>query len=205
MKTDPNTKLQVFTIGHSNRSLEEFLSLLQELAIEVVADVRRYPSSRKFPHFNSNTLQSLLEKEGTKYIWLEALGGRRHGIKNNKSPNTALKSLGFRNYADYMNTKEFQDAAKNLIATAAKTRTAILCAERFYWKCHRRLLSDYLTAQGVEVIHIIELGQVVPHKLTPSAVVTDKGFCLYPQPERNNSQMSFLDLSAEQNYTKDAF
>ncbi len=205
MKTDLRTNLQVFTIGHSNHSFEEFLSLLQELAIEVVADVRRYPSSRKFPHFNSNTLQSLLEKEAIQYIWLEALGGRRHGPKNSKSLNTALKRLGFRNYADYMNTKEFQDAAKNLIANAAKTRTAILCAEKFYWKCHRRLLSDYLIAQGIEVIHIIELSQVVPHKLTPSAVVTDKGQVIYPQPEHNNSQMSFLDFSAEQNHTKDAF
>jgi uncharacterized protein (DUF488 family) len=205
MKTDPKTKLQIFTIGHSNRSFEDFLSLLQEFAIEVVADVRRYPSSRKFPHFNSNTLQSLLEKEGIQYIWLEALGGRRYGPKNSKSLNTALKSLGFRNYADHMNIKEFQDAAEKLIATAANARTAILCAEKFYWKCHRRLLSDYLTAQGAEVSHIIETGQVANHKLTPSAVVTNKGHVIYPQPEHNNSQMSFLDLSAEQNHTKDAF
>jgi uncharacterized protein (DUF488 family) len=205
MKTDPKTKLRVFTIGHSNHSFEEFLSLLQGFAIESVADVRRYPSSRKYPHFNSDTLRSLLEKESIQYIWLEALGGRRHGPKNSKSLNTALKRLGFRNYADYMNTKDFQDAAKNLIAAAANARTAVLCAERFYWKCHRRLLSDYLTAQGVEVIHIIELSQVEPHRLTPSAVVTDKGFCLYPQPEHNNSQMSFPELLTEQNHTKDAF
>jgi len=205
MKTDSETKLQIFTIGHSNRSFEEFSSLLQGFAIEVVADVRRYPSSRKFSHFNGETLKSLLEKEAIKYIWLETLGGRRQGTKNNKSPNTALKSLGFRNYADYMNTDEFCDAAEKLITTAANARTAILCAERFYWKCHRRLLSDYLTAQGVEVGHIIETGQVANHKLTPSAVVTNKSWVIYPQPEHNNIQMSFLELSTEQRHTMDAF
>ena len=102
--------VQLFTIGHSNRSAEEFLSLLREFQIETVVDIRRYPSSHKFPHFNRETLRKLLSAQGIGYVWLELLGGRRHTGKSQDSPNIGLESPGFRNYADYMATDEFNKA-----------------------------------------------------------------------------------------------
>jgi uncharacterized protein (DUF488 family) len=146
MNASPEKSLKVFTVGHSNRSFEEFLLLLKEFEIWVVADIRRYPSSRKFPHFNREELLKLLSKQNIRYIWLEALGGRRHAGKNEKSPNAGLESPGFRNYADHMATDDFRSAVKELLSIAATSRTAVMCAEKVYWKCHRRFLSDYLTA-----------------------------------------------------------
>lgn len=171
---------QLFTIGHSNRSFEDFLSLLKEFEIRVVADVRRYPSSRKFPHFNRDVLRELLDAQGIRYVWFEALGGRRHTGKNEKSPNIGLRTPGFRNYADYMMTDEFQVAVQELLSLGARLPTAIMCAEKFYWKCHRRLLSDFLTAQDVAVTHILEQGILRTHKLTPGAIITEDRTVIYP-------------------------
>ena len=182
MKASPEKTLRLFTIGHSNRSFEDFLSLLKEFGICVVADIRRYPSSHKFPHFNREVLSKLLDAQGIRYLWLEALGGRRHTGKDNKSPNAGLKSLGFHNYADHMTTDEFRAAARELLSTAAISRTAVMCAEKFYWKCHRRLLSDYLVAQGVEVEHIVESGKLQPHRLSSVAVITADDAVYYLAP-----------------------
>ncbi len=172
--------LRVFTIGHSNLSFEQFLPLLKEFGICLVANIRRYPSSRKFPHFNRQVLCRLLAAENIEYLWLEALGGRRQSGKNDKSLNIGLKSPGFRNYADHMATDEFSLAVKELLSAAARARTAVMCAEKFYWKCHRRLLADYLVAQGVEVIHIVGPGKASNHKLTPGAIITTEGGVIYP-------------------------
>ena len=158
----------------------------------MVADVRRYPGSRKFPHFNSNTLCELLDADCIGYIWLHALGGRRHTAKNDKSQNTGLKSLAFRNYADHMMTDEFQAAVQQLLSTAAVSRTAVMCAEKLYWKCHRRLLSDYLTAKDVKVEHIIESGKLLPHKLTAAAVITPDAAVSYPPPNVRRRQVQEL-------------
>ncbi len=198
MNADPEKSLKVFTIGHSNRSFEDFLSLLKEFEICVVADIRRYPSSRKFPHFNREVLLKLLSKQNIRYIWLEALGGRRHAGKDGKSPNAGLESPGFRNYADHMATDDFHSAVKELLSTAAKSRTAVMCAEKLYWKCHRRFLSDYLTAQGVEVKHIVEAGKLQLHRLTPGAVITADARVIYPsqQPEQMRIE-SFLNIDTE--------
>jgi uncharacterized protein (DUF488 family) len=174
-------KVQLFTIGHSNRSFEDFLSLLKEFQIRLIADIRRYPSSRKFPHFNRETLAELLSAQGIQYVWFEALGGRRHTAPDKKSPNTGFKSPGYRNYADHMMTDEFLAAADELIALVKKLRTAIMCAEKFFWKCHRRLLSDFLYVQGITVFHILEHGTLQEHKLTQGMVVTDNGLVIYPQ------------------------
>ncbi len=191
MKISVKKSPQIFTIGHSNRSFEDFLSILMEFNIQIVADIRRYPSSRKFPHFNRDVLSKLLNRENIEYLWLEALGGRRHAPKNDKSPNTGLKSIGFRNYADYMSTDQFQTAAQKLLSVAAKAKTAIMCAEKFYWKCHRQLLSDYLFAQDVEVLHIIEVNKIVPHKLTPGAVITNDSKVIYPSPQSKQKKILF--------------
>lgn len=196
-KTMPTGILEkrIFTIGHSNLSFEEFASLLKEFGISLIADIRRYPSSRKFPHFNRQDLCKLLAAENIEYQWLEALGGRRHTGKNDKSLNIGLKSAGFRNYADHMGTDEFRRAVQELLSTAATLRTAVMCAEKFYWKCHRRLLSDYLVAQGVEVVHIIGPGKSSDHKLTPYAIATETGV-IYPLLETDDIQKSFFDLDA---------
>ena len=116
------------------------------------------------------------------YVWIEALGGLRHTGTDEESPNVGLKSPAFRNYADHMMTEEFRGAVQGLVALAANEPTAIMCAERFFWKCHRRLLSDFLVAQGVAVEHIVEAGNLRPHKLTSGAIVTEEGGVIYPEP-----------------------
>lgn len=180
MKTSGEETLRLYTIGHSNYSFEEFLLLLKAFDIGLVADVRRYPSSRKFPHFNSEPLRNRLDQEGTCYLWLEALGGRRHSGASAKSSNIGLRVPGFRNYADYMGTDDFHAGVQELLSTASKVRTVIMCAEKLYWKCHRRLLSDYLVARGIEVIHILGADKSCGHELTPSAVVTADAVVTYP-------------------------
>jgi uncharacterized protein (DUF488 family) len=187
MRTDFKKTRRIFTIGHSNLSFEQFISLLKENEIGLVADIRRYPSSRKFPHFNRPVLSGLLAAENINYLWLEPFGGRRHTEKYSKSVNIGLISLGFRNYADYMAMDEFRRAVDELLSAAAQSRTTVMCAEKLYWKCHRRLLSDYLVSQGVEVIHIIEPGRTSIHELAPYAVVTDSGV-IYPEQQQNDRQ-----------------
>lgn len=182
VETALSKPLWIFTIGHSNRSFEDFLPLLKEHEIQVVADIRRYPSSRKFPHFNQDVLRELLHVHQIQYVWFEALGGRRHTGKNEKSPNTGLETPGFRNYADYMMTDQFHAAVQKLLSIGASLSLAVMCAEKFYWKCHRRLLSDFLAAQGVTVVHILEQGSLRPHKLTPGAIITEGGAVIYPKP-----------------------
>lgn len=194
MKAGKNTTLRIFTIGHSNVSIEQFVSLLKEYRICLVADVRRYPSSQKFPHFNRQLLCTLLALEDIEYLWLEALGGRRHTEKNEESINIGLKSPGFRNYADHMTTDEFSLTVHKLLLVAAQRRTAIMCAEKCYWKCHRRLLADYLVAQGVEVVHVVGSGKLSAHKLTSYAVTTEAGV-IYPSTESSGTQKSLLDLN----------
>jgi uncharacterized protein (DUF488 family) len=180
MKTGLEKPVRVFTIGHSSHSFEQFLSLLTEFHIYVVADIRRYPGSGKWPQFNSETLNTLLEAENIRYIWFEALGGWRRGVKQTDSPNTGLKSPGFRNYADYMATEEFRAAVQKLLSVAETEPTAIMCAEKLYWRCHRRLLSDYLTAKKGEVLHILQTGRLQPHQLTKGATTTADGTVIYP-------------------------
>jgi len=145
--------MRVYTIGHSNRSPEDFLNLLKKYEIEVIIDVRRFPSS-KFEHFNQKTLEDLLKREDIEYIWMEELGGfRRKGLKS--SPNIAIKSKGFRNYADHMFTQEFKNAIKRVIELERGRRVALMCSEKFFWRCHRKFIADFLSACGCEVMHII--------------------------------------------------
>jgi len=186
--------LRIFTVGHSNLSFEEFVSLLKEHELGLVVDIRRYPSSRKFPHFNRPVLSELLAAENIDYIWLESLGGRRHTEKDSKSINVGLKSVGFRNYADYMATDEFRRAVDELLTTAAQSRTAVMCAEKLYWKCHRRLLSDYLTSRHIKVVHILDPGKTSEHKLTQGAVITETGV-IYPLPEPDDGLKTLFDLA----------
>ncbi len=188
--------LRLYTIGHSNLSFGQFVSLLKEFGIDLLIDIRRYPSSRKFPHFNRPALCEGLATEGIDYRWLEALGGRRHSSPKEESPNIGLTSPGFRNYADYMATDMFRSAVNELLSVAAQSRTTLMCAEKLYWKCHRRILSDYLVSQGVEVIHILGPDETSTHTLSPTAVATETGVT-YPAPESTDGQMSLFDLNAQ--------
>jgi uncharacterized protein (DUF488 family) len=172
--------IKLFTIGHSTRSPEEFLSVLREFKIEALVDIRRFPGSHRFPHFNREALEKTLPASGIEYIWLEDLGGRRSGTDSEKSLNAGLKSPGFRYYADYMQTEQFRKAVERLLSVASVNSAAIMCAEKLFWKCHRRLLSDYLVAQGVQVEHIIESGRLQQHKLNTDVSVIFDGSIIYP-------------------------
>jgi uncharacterized protein (DUF488 family) len=168
----------VLTIGHSNHPLDRFLALLAQHKIEALVDIRRFPASRKHPHFHRDNLAAVLPKSGVEYHWLEALGGRRHK-QQDESPNLGLENKGFRNYADYMLSDEFREGVGKLLEFARQKQTAIMCAEGLFWQCHRRLVSDFLVANGVTVQHIMPGGELRPHTLTSGAVV-EGGRITYP-------------------------
>jgi uncharacterized protein (DUF488 family) len=157
----------VWTIGHSTRHLEEFLELLSANRIEAVADVRRYPGSRRWPHFAQEHLKMALENRGILYTWFPELGGRR--TPRADSPNTAWRSPAFRGYADYMATEAFADGLDRLINLASGLPTAILCAESLWWRCHRGLIADVLRWLQFEVIHILGPGPTASHPYTAAA------------------------------------
>ncbi len=157
----------VWTIGHSTRSLEAFLDLLARNGIEAVADVRRYPGSRRWPHFARESLARALEGRGLVYVWLPALGGRR--TPGPQSPNTAWRSAAFRGYADYMATEAFAEGLDRLVNLASGLRVAVMCAESLWWRCHRGLIADVLRWLGFDVIHILGPGSTAPHPYTAAA------------------------------------
>ncbi len=169
--------MRIYTIGHSNRSIEEFTHLLLKYGVELLADVRRFPTS-KFEHFKAENLKKHLEDLNIEYVWFEGLGGYRKKIFD-LSPNTAIKSEGFRNYADYMLTEEFKQEISKLVSLAKVKRTAVMCAERLYWKCHRKFIADYLTFLGFKVLHIMDNGIKV-HKISREVKITNDGliYCL---------------------------
>ncbi len=164
----------LYTIGHSTRSLDELVAALHAHGIRRLVDIRSFPMSRRLPHFNRDNLERELPQREIDYVWVKELGGRRKKIRND-SPHTALRSPSFRNYADYMLTPEFQHAARDLVKMAEDKPTAYMCAERVYFRCHRMMLSDYLTARGHEVLHIDATGPVRRHKLMAAARVTEAG------------------------------
>ncbi|RJS90764.1 DUF488 domain-containing protein [Candidatus Bathyarchaeota archaeon] len=173
--------MHFFTIGHSNRSLSEFISLLKRYNIEILIDVRRWPTSKKYPHFNYDVLKEELEREGIRYLWLgKELGGYRRAGLGDESPNKAWSSLGFRNYADHTLSEEFKNGINRILRYAARWNVAYMCSEKFYWRCHRRIISDYLVAKGHQVTHIIDLRKTRKHKLTRFARIVD-GRLIYPE------------------------
>jgi uncharacterized protein (DUF488 family) len=161
----------VWTIGHSTRTLEEFLELLAQNRIEAVADVRRYPGSRRWPHFAREPLGKALERRGLAYLWLPMLGGRRTPTAD--SPNTAWRSASFRGYADYMATEAFAEGLDLLVNLASGLRTAIMCAESLWWRCHRGLIADVLRWYRFDVIHILGPGSTAPHPYTAAARIVN--------------------------------
>jgi uncharacterized protein (DUF488 family) len=156
-----------WTIGHSTRPLEGFLELLVGNGIEAVADVRRYPGSRRWPHFAREPLGIALENRGLLYLWFPELGGRR--TPRSDSPNTAWRSPAFRGYADYMATGAFAEGFDRLVNLACGLRTAVMCAESLWWRCHRGLIADALRRMEFEVIHILGPGSTASHPYTAAA------------------------------------
>lgn len=159
----------MWTIGHSTRSLEEFLGLLDAYAIEVLADVRRFPGSRKNPHFNQDPLRDALKGNGVEYVSLPELGGWRQPLPDSR--NTAWRNPSFRGYADYMETGEFRSGIERLLDLIRRRRTAFMCAEALWRRCHRSLIADYLKAEGICVRHIIDGTTSEIHPYTSAALV----------------------------------
>ncbi len=154
----------LFTIGHSTRSLDELIEALHAHSIQTLVDIRSFPMSRRLPHFNRESLEKSLPEAGIQYVWMKGLGGRRKKSLED-SPNVALRNESFRNYADYMLTPDFESAIAELIKLAEQSRTAYMCVERVYFRCHRMLVSDWLVAHGHEVLHIDDEKPAKPHKL----------------------------------------
>ena len=157
----------IWTIGHSTRALEEFVGLLSLHEIRLLVDIRSFPGSRRFPHFNKENLSASMKAHGIDYIHLPGLGGRRKPSEH--SSNNAWKHPSFRGYADYMESDEFRAQAAHLENLASQRKTAYMCSEAPWWKCHRALVSDYLKVRGWTVWHIMEKGKLTEHPYTSPA------------------------------------
>lgn len=171
-------RVTIYTIGHSTRSEEEVLALLREPDVELVADVRAFPSSRRYPQFNRPALTEWLGAAGIRYVHMPGLGGRR--VPRPGSPNGGWRERAFQGYADYMQSGEFRRALGELEAAAREHRTAIMCAEAVWWRCHRRLISDALVVRGWQVAHLGIGESRVVHELTEFAVLDSNGAITYP-------------------------
>ena len=170
----------IWTIGHSTRSQEEFIQLLQSFQIELLIDVRRFPGSRKYPHFNKEHMEVTLPQHQIEYLHLEDLGGRRKVNKDSK--NMAWRLISFRGYADHMETSSFKEAAAQLQELASAKRVAYMCSEAVWWSCHRALISDYLKVRGWQVNHIMGMDNSPEHPYTKPARIIDGKLC-YEKPE----------------------
>ena len=174
---DPAT---IWTIGHSTRTLEEFLALLATYSIGAIADVRRFPGSRRWPQFARDALAVTLPAQGIGYQWFPALGGRRRAKPD--SPNTAWRNAAFRGYADHLASAEFAEGLAALLDFAAHQRTAIMCAEAVWWRCHRAIIADVLKQRGIEVVHILDLHHSAAHPWTSAAHIENGGLS-YAAPQ----------------------
>jgi uncharacterized protein (DUF488 family) len=172
-------RVTVWTIGHSTRTAEEFIDVLAAHEIEAVVDVRRFPGSRRLPQFGSAVLERSLRDAGVSYRWIEALGGRRR--PDPASPNDAWENEAFRGYADHTESEEFAEGLFELLMIASGLRTAVMCAELLWWRCHRRIIADVLVALGYEVRDIRDAGAADVHELGPPARIID-GALTYTSP-----------------------
>ena len=169
----------IHSIGHSNRTLAEFLSLLARNGISALADIRQFTRSRANPQFNADTFAPALAQAGIAYEHIAALGGRR-SAKLKQSPNGLWENAAFRNYADYALTDPFEAGFAALLGLAETHRVAMMCAEAVWWRCHRRIVTDYLLARGHTVLHILGEAEPKPATLTPGAEIRSDGKILYP-------------------------
>jgi uncharacterized protein (DUF488 family) len=163
---------RIWTIGHSTRPIEDFIAALEGHGIRLLVDVRSFPGSKRYPQFNKEALAKSLREHGIRYEHFLELGGRRKPKPDSR--NTAWRNASFRGYADYMETEEFQKGAERLLALAHEAGpAAIMCAEAVWWRCHRSLISDYLKARGIEVIHILDANKTEPHPFTSAARIVN--------------------------------
>lgn len=165
------------TIGHSTRPQDVFLALLDAHGVRAIADVRRFPASRRHPHFNAAAMAQWLAEAGIGYTHFPDLGGRRAPAP--ASRNTGLRNASFRGYADYMATPPFRAALERLVSWAREQPTAVMCAEAVYWQCHRTFIADALTARGLDVRHILDASKARPHRMHELARV-EAGEVCYP-------------------------
>jgi uncharacterized protein (DUF488 family) len=172
--------MTIWTIGHSTRAIEEFLSLLAGSHIEAIADVRSFPGSRRYPQYGREALAATLAAHAIGYHWLPALGGRRTASPD--SPNTAWRNASFRGYADYMSSPEFAQGLAELLKVSNKARTAIMCSEALWWRCHRSMIADALCVRGIKVVHILDAKHSVVHPMTSPARIVG-GVLSYAAPE----------------------
>jgi uncharacterized protein (DUF488 family) len=164
--------MRIWTIGHSTRTIDEFISLLNDNEIKLLADVRAWPGSRRYPQFNKEALVESLTAHGIRYEHFPELGGKRKSKPDSR--NTAWRNDSFRGYADYMDTEQFQKGIERLLDSAGESGpTAFMCAEAVWWRCHRSLIADYLKACGIEVMHILSAKKVEPHPYTSAARIVD--------------------------------
>jgi uncharacterized protein (DUF488 family) len=162
-----DSEITIWTIGHSTRGIDEFIAVLRAHEIELIVDVRRFPGSRRLPQYSSDALAASLAASGIAYAWIPALGGRRRPDAD--SPNTGWRHAAFRAYADHVSSAEFAEGLAELLDVAHGMRTAIMCAEVLWWRCHRRLIADVLTFVGYNVVHIRDATHADTHELKPPA------------------------------------
>lgn len=172
----------IYTIGHSTRRLDELISLLQIFSIEMLVDVRSYPGSRRYPDFNKENLVEALAFKNLFYTHIPGLGGRRKTLPQSK--NTTWKNDAFRGYADYMETDEFKKGIEELENIAYGCRTAFMCSEAVWWRCHRSMIADYLKAEGWKVLHILNDKKIQEHPYTAPAKIVD-GKLSYKSVQQN--------------------
>jgi uncharacterized protein (DUF488 family) len=176
----PESPLTFYTIGHSNRSLSSLVEMLHSAPADMVVDVRAFPRSRSNPQFNIDTLPAALQQESIGYRHLRALGGRRDSQAESDGGNAYWTNASFRNYADYAATDTFRDGLAELRELGREHACAIMCSEALWWRCHRRMIADYLLAGGDQVLHIMAADKVEPAELTSSAVRAADGTLRYP-------------------------
>jgi uncharacterized protein (DUF488 family) len=163
--------VDIWTVGHGARPLDEFIGIVRAAEIKAIADVRSQPGSRRHPHFGAEPLAAALGEIGITYVHLPELGGRREpGVD---SPHRALRVAAFRGYADHMSSEEFARGYERLLSFARESRTAFMCAETLWWRCHRRLIADRLTVDGWSVTHLLAAGKSEPHVLWDVARTLD--------------------------------
>jgi uncharacterized protein (DUF488 family) len=170
--------MKIWTIGHSTRAWDDFFSLLRENDIDRLVDVRSFPGSRRYPHFNRESMARTLKAAGLPYTWLPDLGGRRKPSPD--SHNTLWRNEAFRGYADYMEGETFQKGLETLEGLAQECSTAFMCSEAVWWRCHRGMISDALKARGWTVLHILAPGKLQEHPFTPVARLTHEGLSYQP-------------------------
>jgi uncharacterized protein (DUF488 family) len=182
----------LYTIGHSTRTLAGFVSLLKAHGVRRLVDVRSFPGSRRYPHFNREALEKSLPEAGVEYVWMgDSLGGRRRKSREG-GPHSALRNASFKNYADYMDTPAFHDGIVRLLELAGEKPTAFMCSEAVWWRCHRGMISDFLLARGREVLHIMSETKADSHRLHSAARLGPRGpvYDVVARPSRSRDARS---------------